>query len=297
MTRAFILAVTYSSLLACGAQTLPPTLTPIQRDTGFVVARAGARIYYEAAGAGPAVLFIHGLGGNHAAWFNQVPYFARDHRAIAYAQRGFAPSSAGGPDFDVDLLVEDAIAVLAAARATDVVVIGQSMGGWTALGLALARPDLVRGVVLADTIGGIFDDEIERHYDTVAARARSLSAAPPPLGRHPAISPRFSDEHPGEAYLYQLLASFGAPRPSDVADGLRRERFADTSLKTLGAPVLFVVGEDDPIFPPDIVKRAAARVPGAEIEVVSNAAHSPYFERPDAWNTVVARFVARIDAR
>ena len=269
-------------------------LDPIERETGFATLADGARIYYEAAGRGPGILFIHGLGGNHAVWFHQMPSFARERRAVTLSQRGFAPSSGGNRRFDLKVLVKDAVAVLEAAAADDVVVVGQSMGGWTALALALARPDLVKGVVLADTIGGIFDPEIDRHYDTVAERARALASKPPPLGRHPAISPHFSDEHPDEAYLYQLLATFGAPRPADVTDGLRRARFSDADLRRLVVPVLFVVGESDPIFPPDIVRRAAARVPHAEVVVIDDAAHSPYFEQPDAWNAVVRRFVAKV---
>jgi pimeloyl-ACP methyl ester carboxylesterase len=281
-------------LVACGPAARPLPIEPIARETGFATLADGGRIYYEAAGSGPGILFIHGLGGNHAVWYHQMPSFARAHRAVAFSQRGFAPSSSSRHPFDIKTLVKDAVAVLEAAAADDVVVVGQSMGGWTALALALARPDLIKGVVLADTIAGIFDPEIERHYDSVAERARALGSKPPPLGRHPAISPRFSDEHPDEAYLYQLLATFGAPRPADVTDGLRRARFSDDDLRRLVVPVLFLVGAADPIFPPDIVRRAAARIPRAEVVVIDDAAHSPYFEQPGAWNDVVRRFAANV---
>lgn len=50
---------------------------PIARHTGFATARDGTRIYYEVAGAGAALVFVHGLGGNHAVWFQQLAHFAR----------------------------------------------------------------------------------------------------------------------------------------------------------------------------------------------------------------------------
>jgi 3-oxoadipate enol-lactonase len=259
----------------------------IARETGFATVRDGARIYYEAAGNGPAMLFIHGLGGNHAAWFHQIPTFARTHRTVTLSQRGFAPSTGGEKPYAVALLVADAVAVLEKVGAKDVVVVGQSMGGWTALGLAIERPDLVRSVVLSGTVAGIFDAEIERHYATVTERARALADRPPALGRHPAISGRFTERSPDEAYLYQLLTSFGAPTPSTIATALGRARFDDTDLARLSAPVLFVVGEDDVIFPPAIVQRAADRIPGARLVVIPDAGHSPYFERPEAWNDAV----------
>jgi pimeloyl-ACP methyl ester carboxylesterase len=251
----------------------------------------GVRIYYERVGHGPAVLFLHGLAGNHAAWFRQVPYFARDHRVITIAQRGFAPSSENRGEYDNSTLVADAIAVLESLGEKDVTVVGQSMGGWTALGIAIERPDLVRSVVLSATVAGIFDDDIERHYARVIARARDLANKPPALGAHPALGRRFGAEHPDDAYLYQLLTSFGSPSPGKVAEDLGRTRFDDAAIARLRAPALFVVGEDDEIFPPDIVRRAAARVRGARVVTVRRAGHSPYFERPAEWNRTVARFI------
>lgn len=263
----------------------------IVRENGFVATDDGARIYYERAGTGPTVLFLHGLAGNHAAWFHQIPYFARHHRVVAIAQRGFAPSSENPGIYDNDRLVSDAISVLEKLGERNVAVVGQSMGGWTALGLAIARPDLVRAVVLSASIGGIFDDQIDRQYESVVQRARELANRPPLLAMHPALDRRFSAEHADEAYLYQLLTSFGSPSPGKVAEGLGRTRFDDAALARVPAPVLFVVGEDDQIFPPRIVQRAAARIRGAKMETIAAAGHSPYFERPNAWNGIVERFL------
>jgi pimeloyl-ACP methyl ester carboxylesterase len=267
------------------------------RESGFVTMSDGVRIYFERAGQGPAILFLHGLAGNHAAWFQQVPYFARTYRVITIAQRGFAPSSANRGEYDNGTLVADAIGVLESLGEKDVTVIGQSMGGWTALGIAIERPDLVRSVVLSATVAGIFDDDIDRHYAVVTARARELANEPSVLGSHPAIGRRFAADHPEEAYLYQLLTSFGSPSPGKVAESLGRTRFDDAAIARLRAPVFFVVGEDDEIFPPDIVRRAAARVRSARVATVRGAGHSPYFERPAEWNQRVESFLIDYKSR
>ena len=57
------------------------------------------------------------------------------------------------------------------------------------------------------------------------------------------------------------------------------------------APVLFLVGENDPIFPVDIIRRAAAYVLDAPVAVIARAGHSPYFERPDEYNAALLQFV------
>lgn len=292
MPRPRALCIACLCIVAVACTPTRKAFAPTARESGFVTTNDGARIYYERAGTGPTMLLLHGLAGNHAAWFHQVPYFAREHRVIAIAQRGFAPSSENRGAYDNERLVADSIAVLERLGETNVAVVGQSMGGWTALGLAIERPDLVRAVVLSASVGGIFDAQIAAHYEQVTARARELASKPPVLGLHPALGSRFTTEHPDDAYLYQLLTSFGAPSPSKVAEGLGRTHFDDAQLANVHASVLFVVGEDDLIFPPDIVRRAAARIAGARLETIPGAGHSPYFEQPTIWNRLVHDFLA-----
>jgi pimeloyl-ACP methyl ester carboxylesterase len=266
--------------------------SPIARRTGFVDAPDGTPIYYEAAGSGPAVVFVHGLGGNHAVWFHQVPYFARAHTAITVSQRGFAPSGGDGERFDVATLVDDLVGVMDALGIDEADVVGQSMGGWTALGLALRAPERVRSLVLADTLAGIGDDVIDAHYEAMIARAEALGRTPPPLGVHPAIDPELTRTDLPEAYLYQLLSTFGAPAPAVIAGQLGRSRFGTEELAANDVRTLFVVGERDRIFPPSIVRHAAERLGNSDVAVLVDSGHSPYYERPDCWNDVVEDFQA-----
>ena len=61
--------------------------------------RADCALYYEVTGTGPALVFAHGLGGNHLSWWQQVPYFRDRYTCVTFAHRGFAPSTEvpGGP--------------------------------------------------------------------------------------------------------------------------------------------------------------------------------------------------------
>jgi alpha-beta hydrolase superfamily lysophospholipase len=103
---------------------------PIPRTTGFATARDGTRPYYEKSGSGPALVFLHGIGGNHAIWFHQVPVFATHFTVVTMSQRGFAPSSGRLDRYDVGLLVDDLLAVLDACDVRRISIVGQSMGGW-----------------------------------------------------------------------------------------------------------------------------------------------------------------------
>lgn len=266
---------------------------PISRHMGYATASDGVRIYYEACGSGPAIVFVHGLGGNHAVWFQQVAHFATDHTVVTLSQRGFAPSGGDQSHYDVKLLVRDLEAVMTAAGVERAVVVGQSMGGWTALGLALASPQRVSALVLADTLGGIYDEEIGTHMKTVSAEAARLQSSPPPLATHPALGAGFSRERPDLAYLYQTLATFGSPAPDQIVGQLGRARVSPAMLEEMKVPTLFIVGSEDRLFPPALVEKASAYVHGSQVRVIEQAGHSPYFERPEAWNSELASFLAK----
>ena len=101
-----------------------------QRRTG-TLARPGSTLYYEVSGSGPAIVFAHGLGGNHMSWWQQVAHFAPRWTCVTFAHRGFSPSTAieGGPN-PADY-ADDLAALVAHLDLPDFRVVGQSMGGWT----------------------------------------------------------------------------------------------------------------------------------------------------------------------
>jgi len=78
-----------------------------------------------------------------------------------------------------------------------------------------------------------------------------------------------------------------------VLRGLRDVTYGDDDLAAHAIPTLFIVGSEDEIFSPATIADAAARVPGARVEQIEGAGHSPYFEQPDAWNALVLDFWMR----
>jgi pimeloyl-ACP methyl ester carboxylesterase len=260
---------------------------PIQRTTGFSESD-GERIYWESVGAGePALVLCHGAGGNHAVWYQQTPVFARQRRVIVWDQRGFGRSTARSGPARPDLALRDLAAVLGATGVSgEIDLVGQSMGGWAALGFALAEPARLRRLVLADTPGGIMTPEL-----VAALRAIRPGAATDPLGVHPALGASLVARDPARAYLYQMLGSFGEPDVAKIAPALFGTVVPDQALSALAGRVLFVVGSEDALFPPAAIRASAAKLPGARVVEIADAGHSPYFEQPAAWNRAVAEFL------
>jgi pimeloyl-ACP methyl ester carboxylesterase len=257
----------------------------VPRATGWLE-HAGERIYYEVAGpdGAPWLLLCHGAGGNHAVWHHQVAHFCPTHRVVVWDQRGFGRSTNRGGAASPQAAAGDLAALTDQLGIRRAHVVGQSMGGWAAMGFCVARPEAAMSLTLADTLGGI---------PVAAWAAGRLAPRPvgPVVGDHPALGARFCREHPDLALLYQQLGEWGVPAEerSGAVTGLFTTSFGAEELARVRCPVLFVVGADDEIFPPAWIAEAAGHLPQAAVEEIPGAGHSPYFERPDEWNAVVGR--------
>jgi pimeloyl-ACP methyl ester carboxylesterase len=267
----------------------------IERTTGTLV-RAGERIYYEVTAADPAapvLVLSHGLGGNHASWWQQVASLSGEFRLVTWDQRGFG-NSTRHHGFGPEVAVDDLLALVEEVGGTParpVHLVGQSMGGWVALGAAMRDSRRVATLTLTDTIAGVWTDEI-RDITAAAAAGAVARYSPGALGRHPALGDRFAERHPEQAVLYQLLSSMGdKPPEAEVFVMLAKMRVDLGALAGLDLPVHVVVGGEDELCPPDAVRKVAEAIPGAAFTLLPGTGHSPYFEDAAAWNAAVAGFI------
>jgi 3-oxoadipate enol-lactonase len=245
----------------------------------------GEDIYYEVTGSGDrTIVFSHGLGGNHAVWFQQIPVFAELFRVVTWDQRGFGRSSdragaTGPPAAVVDLgrLFDE----LGIERAH---LVGQSMGGWATLGFALASTERVASMVLADSAAGVADARVGEAMTSVQRRTIEADT----MGAHPAVGP---DTDAIRTFLYQQIGGFRSELDeAAVISRLMTTRYERDAVASLGVPTLCIVGAQDDVIPPAAI-RAVAEVLGGRYVEIAGAGHSPYFEQPDAWNQVVLEFV------
>lgn len=269
-----------------------PSILPGPR--GFVESD-GEQIYFESWGSGDeAVVLSHGMGGNHAIWYQQVPVLAGEFRVVTWDQRGFGRSTNLTDDPGPVSSVADLAAILDHLDIEQAHLVGQSMGGWAAVGFALDHPDRTLSLVLADTVGGLFTPGVRQQ---LADYSRVIASSPPPdrlpLGTHPAIGAQLAGADLARAFLYSQIGGMASPPPAAAIAGLLAATDLSDRIGELTVPTLFVVGEHDPIIPPDLLGEVAALLPGSEFRVVEGTGHSPYFERADAWNDIVSEFLRR----
>jgi 3-oxoadipate enol-lactonase len=257
----------------------------------------GASLYYETHGKGPALVFAHGLGGNHASWWQQVPAFAGRYTCITIAHRGFTPSHdpAGMPD--PARYAEDLEALLAHLKIEEVRLVGQSMGGWTMVDFALRHPGRVKALVLSSTIGTIdgarlpgMSTEALAKWDAWAKQERErLEAA----GWYPPTGERMGRDQPALDLLYRQIGGMAAgfDRHEMRRRLIKRRTVAPDALAALGFPVLCVIGLEDVVINPVLGRALAGALPRGELEVLADSGHSPYFEHAARFNKRVSEFL------
>src|SRR5262245_4818146 len=163
--------------------------------------RDGCQLYYETHGAGPALVFAHGLGGSHLSWWQQVPHFRDRYTCVTFDHRGFGLSKELPDGRGADAFVDDLAALIEHLGIPDVRLVAQSMGGWTCLGYALRHPERVRALVMACTVGTLRDADTEDLFRAQAAgRPEAALFA---RGIHPAGGDRLAREQPALHFLYR----------------------------------------------------------------------------------------------
>jgi pimeloyl-ACP methyl ester carboxylesterase len=186
-------------------------------------------------------------------------------------------------------VTEAAVAALAPGGA---VVVGNSVGGFSAARLALRRPELVKGLVLIDSGGFVAVSPPVRAFCSLMARPGFLKAIYPTFARRymrvrtPAdraalatgIATTRAD--PGLGAVAGLWRSFASP-----------EHDLRAQAPQIAAPTLILHGRRDPVIPLRAAKATAAAIPGAELHVVDTG-HVPHTTDPDAVATLLTRWLA-----
>jgi pimeloyl-ACP methyl ester carboxylesterase len=249
-----------------------------------------ANIYYELHGKGPAILFIHGSGGHHAAWWQQVAYFSSEYQVITVDLRGFGKSSSIPEGPDAQDFPQDVLAVLDHAGISKSVLIGQSIGAAAALSMAMKNPARAAAVVLAHSVGGISHPEIAARVRADRTEAEKL----PVLDR--LLTPNFQLAQPAKTFLFQQMGTFNAAKMKD----LRNLTSAGPSVEAVNAagfPICLLTGENDAVLRPATIRHAQQLLTHATLTVVPRAPHSMYWEAPELFNAALHVFLKSIYPR
>jgi pimeloyl-ACP methyl ester carboxylesterase len=251
----------------------------------------GTRLYYESAGTGPPVVFLHGFSLDTRMWEAQWEAFAQHRRVIAYDLRGFGQSA---PPQEVYRHCDDLRALLDHLGLARADIVGLSKGGGIALDFALEYPDRVRALVLVDSTlnGYVFSQDWERKIRGVWAAARSdgIEAATAAWLAHPLFEPiARTAAAPQFSRIVREYSGwhFGGRDPEQAPTPPAIQRLAD-----LAAPTLVVVGELEMQDFLDIADVLEQGIRGARKVVLAGVGHMSNMEAPERFNEAVLDFLA-----
>src|SRR5580700_3820769 len=269
-----------------------------------IVTEDGVRLHVEQTGQGEPILFVHEFAGDHRSWEPQVRLFSGAYRCVSYAARGYPPSDVPTDPaaYSQERAVADAIAVLDGLNIGQAHVVGLSMGGFTALHLALAHPERVSSAVVAGAGYGAEPERAEafRAESVLTAAAFAAEGAAKVAERYAAGPARvqFQNKNPrGWAEFAEALAGHSSLGSALTMRGVQAGRpslyaFAD-GLAKVRTPVLVLVGDEDEgcLEPALMLKRT---IPTCGLAVLPRTGHTANLEEPDVFNQAVDRFLGAV---
>ncbi|MEM8924196.1 MAG: alpha/beta fold hydrolase [Actinomycetota bacterium] len=245
----------------------------------------------------PLLLCLHGIGSCADAFGPQRPLAERSGRRVAaWDAPGYRHSSDPATEPGIDGWVDAAVALIEVLGVEEADVLGVSWGGVIATRMALRHPGRIRSLVLADSSPGAGTTPAqaaamrERAAEVTTIGLSAFAQARTPKLVHPDTSTALLDE------IARLMVDAVRMPPYQWAANAMADVDHRPDLHRIGCPTLVVVGDADTVTGVDAAEALAEGIPGAGLAVIDRAGHLANQERPEAFNDVVATFLAGVDA-
>jgi 3-oxoadipate enol-lactonase len=248
----------------------------------------------SASGRKPRTLvLIHAFPLNAAMWEPQLALAERGWRVIAPHLRGMGEGAEGRGALSMDDYVGDLIDLLDGLHLKGSVIGGLSLGGYVTLGLFKHAPSYFGGMVLADTRSPADTPEgVEGRKKMLAVLEKDGVSGVVGQMLPKLISDTTRQRRAGvDEEVRTIAASNTVPGVAGAITAMMGRMDSTALLPSIHCPTLIVVGEDDRLTPPAESQSMHAAIPGSELVILPEAAHLSSFERPDAFNAALGRFL------
>ena len=273
-----------------------------------ITARDGTRLYYEEAGSGFPVIFVHEYAGDYRTWEMQMRFFSRSHRCITYSQRGYPPSDVPSDSarYSQDIARDDVLAVMDTLKVERAHIVGHSMGAYTALHVGIHVPTRCVSIVAAGCGWGSSPDVKKREeMKSLAAETgrifaqEGIAAAAAKYADAPMRQAQKYKDPRGYAEFARMLSEHSAEGHAQTMFNLQLKRPTlwemEVALKTFSVPLLIVVGdEDEPCIDGSIFLKRT--VPTAGLLMIPRCGHNVPTEEPAAFNAALSELFAAATA-
>jgi len=244
----------------------------------------------------PWMVLSNSLACTHESWDGQMALLTQTHRVLRYDTRAHGRSSAPSGPYSMETFVGDVVGLMDHFEIAKADILGLSMGGMTALGVAIHHPDRVNRLICA----AARSDSIPPFVDSWNTRIAAIRAAGGMSGVvdftiERWFTPGFREAHPDAVQMAEQMILACNPEGyiacAEALKGLDYKR----SLGSIRAPALFIAGDKDGGAPPAAMREMAALTPGAAFVEISPASHIIIMENPTAFNATVGSWLSGAD--
>jgi len=266
----------------------------------------GVQLYYEEAGKGFPIVFVHEFAGDLRSWEPQLRYFSRRYRCIAFNARGYPPSGvpAKASQYSQAIATDDIASVVRDLGIRKAHVIGCSMGGYATLHFGLRYARLARSLtVIGAGYGSDPDKRAQFLRDTEVMARRFEELGTPQAIKTYQIGPaRVQLQNKDPRAFREFCAEFSehsAPGSANTLRGVQARRPTiyrlEHVLRRMKVPTHIVSGDEDNqcLEPGIFIKRVC---PAARFTVVPATGHAVNVEEPDLFNRLTDEFLALVDS-
>ena len=266
----------------------------------------GVRLYYEEAGSGTALVFVHEFAGDMRSWEPQMRHFAHRYRVLAYNARGYPPSEVPEEpsSYSQTRAADDIAAVMDAAGIYRAHVCGLSKGGFATLHFGFRHPARAVSLVVAGCGYGAEPDKREQFKAEAEATAQlierdGMEVFADIYSKGP-TRVQFENKDPrGWREFRDQLAEHSQAGAAATMRGLqaRRPSLYDLTdeMAALRVPTLVLTGDEDwPCLLPGVLMKQT--IPSAALSVMVNCGHTINIEDPDEFNRICGEFFALVDS-
>lgn len=253
-------------------------------------------VNYEFSGRenAPVVMCSHCLAGSINIWDSQMEVLKEKYGILRYDIRGHGNTPAPEEDYTMELLADDALAIMDELGIDKAHFMGISMGGMIGQTLALEHPERVSSLILCDTACQVPEESLPIWEERIAAARQYGMEALADGTMERWLSPEFQKKYPE---VTQKIRDIVVSTPVNGFAGCCRaiSRFdVKDRLPQLSLPILIMVGENDPGTPVEASRQIQKQIGGSRLEVLPGAFHLSNVEASEAFNTVLLDFLGKL---
>jgi pimeloyl-ACP methyl ester carboxylesterase len=266
----------------------------------------GIKLFYEEAGAGTPVVFVHEFAGDHRSWEPQLRHFSRRYRCIAYNARGYPPSEV--PEsyerYSQERARDDIRAVLDALELERAHIVGLSMGAFATLHFGMRYPERAISLVVAGGGSGAhpaayraFQEDSKKNAEFMRREGMTRFAATYGVG--PTRVQFQNKDARGFAEFQRQLSEHSAAGSANTMQGYQGRRPSlyelTAEMARIERPVLILSGdEDEPCLEASLLMKRTIRT--AALAMLPRSGHAINLEEPALFNRFVDDFFHQVEA-